>query len=203
MFMMLPRWWNVGMVKRQIRVLGIDDGPFSFGQKETVIIGVVMRANGYMEGILRRNIDVDGTNSTDAILDMINKTRHKDQIRVIMIDGIALGGFNVVDIRRVYTEGGIPVITVTREKPNFDTILSTLKMKFSDWKERWEKIKGNEIFEIETKHKPIYISCKGLSIKEAKEIIKISTIRGVIPEPLRVAHMIASGVVRGESYGKA
>ncbi|RLF35484.1 MAG: hypothetical protein DRM99_04525, partial [Thermoplasmata archaeon] len=34
-------------------------------------------------------------------------------------------------------------------------------------------------------------------------IIKLSTIRGVIPEPIRVAHLIASGITRGESYGKA
>ncbi|KAA0006449.1 MAG: DUF99 family protein, partial [Thermoplasmata archaeon] len=89
------------------------------------------------------------------------------------------------------------------EKPDFETIMSTLRMKFTDWEERWNKIKDNEIFEVETKHKPIYISFRGISLEEAKEIIKISTIRGVIPEPLRVAHMIASGVVRGESYGKA
>lgn len=191
------------MIKRQIRILGVDDGPFSFGQEKTVVIGVVMRANGYMEGVLKREIDVDGNNSTDAIIDMISKTRHRDQIRVIMIDGIALGGFNVVDIDRIYKEESIPVMTVTREKPDFNTILSTLRMKFTDWEERWNKIKDNEIFEVETKHKPIYISFRGISLEEAKEIIKISTIRGVIPEPLRVAHMIASGVVRGESYGKA
>ena len=191
------------MIKRQIRILGIDDGPFSFGQEKTVVIGVVMRANGYMEGVLKREIDIDGNNSTDVIIDMISKTRHRDQIRVIMIDGIALGGFNVVDIDRIYKEENIPVMTVTREKPDFETIMSTLRMKFTDWEERWNKIKDNEIFEVETKHKPIYISFRGISLEEAKEIIKISTIRGVIPEPLRVAHMIASGVVRGESYGKA
>ena len=190
-------------MKKQVRILGIDDGPFSFGQEKTVVIGVVMRANGYMEGVLKREIDIDGNNSTDVIIDMISKTRHRDQIRVIMIDGIALGGFNVVDIDRIYKEESIPVMTVTREKPDFNTILSTLRMKFTDWEERWNKIKDNEIFEVETKYKPIYISFRGISLEEAKEIIKISTIRGVIPEPLRVAHMIASGVVRGESYGKA
>ncbi len=49
----------------------------------------------------------------------------------------------------------------------------------------------------------MYIKCTGVSLEEAKEIINISTIRGVIPEPIRVAHLIASGITRGESYGKA
>ena len=191
------------MIKKQIRILGIDDGPFRFDQDKTSVIGVVMRGNGYLEGVLRREIEVDGKDSTDVILDMIKKTRHRDQIRVIMLDGIALGGFNIVDIDRLYKECEIPVITITREKPDFDMILKTLQMKFSDWEERWKMFKDNKIYEIETSHNPIYISCKGVSVEEAKEIIKISTIRGVVPEPIRVAHIIASGVVRGESYGKA
>ena len=191
------------MIKKQIRILGIDDGPFRFDQKKTLVIGVVLRGNGYLEGVLKREIEVDGKDSTDVILDMIKKTRHRDQIRVIMLDGIALGGFNIVDVDRLYRECGIPVITVTREKPDFDMILKTLQMKFPDWEERWNMVKDNKIYEIETPHNPIYISCKGVSVEEAKEIIKISTIRGAIPEPIRVAHIIASGVVRGESYGKA
>ena len=191
------------MIKKQIRILGIDDGPFRFDQDKTLVIGVVMRGNGYLESVLKREIEVDGKDSTDVILDMIKKTRHRDQIRVIMLDGIALGGFNIVDIDRLYKECEIPVITITREKPDFDMILKTLQMKFSDWEERWKMFKDNKIYEIETPHNPIYISCKGVSVEEAKEIIKISTIRGAIPEPIRVAHIIASGVVRGESYGKA
>jgi len=191
------------VIKKQIRILGIDDGPFRFDQKKTLVIGVVLRGNGYLEGVLKREIEVDGKDSTDVILDMIKKTRHRDQIRVIMLDGIALGGFNIVDIDRLYKECEIPVITITREKPDFDMILKTLQMKFSDWRERWNMVKDNKIYEIETPHNPIYISCKGVSVEEAKEIIKISTIRGAIPEPIRVAHIIASGVVRGESYGKA
>ncbi len=191
------------MIKKQVRILGIDDGPFRFDQKKTLVIGVVLRGNGYLEGVLKREIEVDGKDSTGVILDMIKKTRHRDQIRVIMLDGIALGGFNIVDIDRLYKECEIPVITITREKPDFDMILKTLQMKFSDWEERWKMFKDNKIYEIETPHNPIYISCKGVSVEEAKEIIKISTIRGAIPEPIRVAHIIASGVVRGESYGKA
>lgn len=191
------------MIKKQIRILGIDDGPFSFDQDKAIIIGVVIRANGYLEGVIKRDIEIDGRDSTDAIIDMIEKTRHREQIRVIMLDGIALGGFNIVDIERLFLESKIPVITVTRERPDFETILKTLQMKFSDWEERWDMIKNKEVFEIKTAHKPIYISCEGISLEAAKGIIKVSTIRGAIPEPIRVAHIIASGIVRGESYGKA
>ena len=191
------------MIKGQIRVLGIDDSPFSFDQKRVTIIGVVMRVNGYIEGVLKDEVDVDGRDATDVLINMINRTRHHDQIRVTMIDGIAFGGFNVIDVRQLHRETSIPVITITRNKPDFDAILSTLKIKFSDWEERWNKIKDNKLYRVETSHNPIYITVVGITRKEAEEIIMKSTIRGVIPEPIRVAHLIASGIVRGESYGKA
>ena len=78
-----------------------------------------------------------------------------------------------------------------------------MKKNFEDWKERLNLMKNGKLHSVKTLHNPIYIKCVGVSIEEAKEIIKISTIRGVIPEPIRVAHLIASGVIKGESHGKA
>ena len=37
----------------------------------------------------------------------------------------------------------------------------------------------------------------------AKEVIRLSSTRGCIPEPLRVAHLLATAFVKGESYGRA
>jgi endonuclease V-like protein UPF0215 family len=121
----------------------------------------------------------------------------------MMIDGIALGGFNVIDIEKVHCDTDLPVITITRDKPDFDKIKGALQKNFNDWKERWDLMRKGELHKLKTTHNPIYVKCSGISLKETKEIINISTIRGVIPEPIRVAHLIASGVTRGESYGKA
>ena len=64
-------------------------------------------------------------------------------------------------------------------------------------------MKNGRLYKIKTSYNPIFVKYVGLSIEETKEIIKISTIRGVVPEPIRVAHLIASGITRGESHGKA
>jgi hypothetical protein len=134
---------------------------------------------------------------------MVKNSKHHDQLHAIMLDGVALGGFNVVDVKTLHKETGIPVITITRDEPDLDLMMQTLKRKFKDWERRWRLIEDNKLYKIRTKHNPIYVTCEGLDIREAKEIIELSIIRGVVPEPLRVAHIIASGVVRGESYGKA
>lgn len=190
-------------MKSQIRLLGIDDSPFSFTDKYGMVVGVVMRGGEYLESVLRRNIIIDGDDATFVCKDIISKTRHRKQLKSMLLDGIALGGFNVVDIDNVFKSTKLPVITITRDKPDFKKIKVALKKNFDDWKHRLGLMKNGKIHKVETKHNPIYVKCAGIDIGEAKEIINISTIRGVVPEPIRVAHLIASGITRGESYGKA
>ena len=190
-------------MKQQIRLLGIDDSPFTFNDKYATIVGVVMRGGNYLEGVLREQVSVDGEDATIICEKMIENTRHNNQLRAILLDGAALGGFNVVDVEKIYNTTKIPVLTVTRDKPDFEKIKKALQKTFKDWQDRWNLLSKGEAYKIETKHNPIFVKCVGLPIDEAKEIIKLSTIRGVVPEPIRVAHLIASGIKRGESYGKA
>jgi hypothetical protein len=190
-------------MKSEIRLLGIDDAPFSFDQQKSFIIGVVIRATGYLEGVLKRDIDVDGKDANNSFIDMINSSRHKNQIKAALVDGVTFAGFNIINIEKIYQKTNLPIITVTREKPNLDLIKTALQTHFSDWNNRYNVIADQILHRVETKHNDIFVNCAGVSIEEAKEIITLSTIRGVIPEPIRIAHVIASGLRRGESHGKA
>jgi hypothetical protein len=190
-------------MKKQIRILGIDDAPFTFSDKYTRIVGVIMRGGSYLECVLSSKISVDGTDSTPVVHTMIQHTKHRDQLRAVMLDGIAFGGFNIVNIHELYERTDLPVLTVTRDKPDFQKMKKALRRTFADWKERFRLLEEKEIHEIPTKYNSIYVQCVGISLEAAKDIIKLSTIRGVLPEPIRVAHLIASGITRGESYGKA
>jgi hypothetical protein len=190
-------------MKDEIRLIGVDDSPFTFRDMRIPIIGVVLRGGSYLECVLKKDVEVDGDDSTKSCIDMIKNTKYRKQLQAMLLDGISLGGFNVVDIEEIFNKTKLPVITITRDKPNLKKIESALKKHFSDWEKRLDLINKGGLHEIETKHNPIYVKFVGIDIKETKEIIKISTIRGVIPEPIRVAHLIASGIKRGESYGKA
>ena len=190
-------------MKQQIRLLGIDDSPFTFTDKYTTIIGVVMRGGNYLECVIKSQVSIDGEDATFVCKDIIKNSRHRKQLKAMLLDGIALGGFNIVDIESIFNSTKLPVITVTRDKPDFNKIETALKKNFIDWEKRLKLIKNGVIHKVNTNYNPIYVKCSGIDIEEAKEIIKISTIRGVIPEPIRVAHIIASGIIRGESYGKA
>ena len=92
----------------------------------------------------------------------------------------------------------IPVIVVIRRKPDIETIKKTL-------------IKLNKKNKIKLIHKAgavkkvnnIYVQFKGITLDKVKTILKIACTRSYFPEPIRAAHMIASGVTTGESRGKA
>ena len=190
-------------MKTQVRVLGIDDSPFNFNDKKTQVIGVVMRLPSYIEAVMRCEVDVDGTDANEKLVKMINSSRYKVQLKLVMLDGIALGGFNVVDIEDLHQKIDLPVVTITRDEPDLKTMESALKDHFEDWQTRLEIIKKGQLHKIETHHNPVYSKFMGMDIQEIEEIIQLSTVRGSLPEPLRVAHLIATGIVSGESHGRA
>lgn len=191
------------LMKQQIRILGIDDAPFTFNEKYSAVIGVVMRGGEYIECVLRSQVTIDGTEATSICEQMIMNSRYRSQLRAVFLDGACLGGFNVVDIDELYVSTNIPIITITRDKPDWQKIKHALQKYFKDWEGRLSVLQKGKLQMIPTRHNPIYIKYRGISLKGAKEIINISTIRGAMPEPIRVAHLIASGITRGESYGKA
>jgi endonuclease V-like protein UPF0215 family len=190
-------------MKDQIRILGIDDGPFKFSHKKVPIVGVIMRAPSYIECVCRSEVTVDGIDANEKLELLINSSNYKDQIRLIMFDGVALGGFNIIDIESLFKTTQIPITTITRTKPDMNLIKDTLKKHFSDWKLRWESIENLELLRIETNYNPIYIKHIGLEKSEVERLIRITTVRGALPEPIRVAHLIATALVKGESSGKA
>ena len=190
-------------MKQQVRILGVDDSPFEFGGGRSLVVGTLVRAPNYLEAVMTTDVEVDGTDSTDRLIEMISSSRYKEQAKAIMIDGIALAGFNVVDVGRLSDETGLPVLTVTRDRPDMDDMLLALQKHFDDWQARYSLISRFELKRIKTPHKPLYACGVGLEWSEFEELVTLSTVRGAVPEPVRIAHLIASALARGESYGRS
>jgi hypothetical protein len=123
-------------------------------------------------------------------------------MKALMIDGIALAGFNVIDIDRLHEATGIPVLTVTRDLPDLESMKAALKKHFDDWERRFELVTTHELRKIKTEHKPLYACGLGLDWPEFEELVGLFTVRGAVPEPIRIAHLVSSALVKGESYGR-
>src|SRR3989338_1268104 len=179
------------MLKPEIRILGIDDAPFNkFKKGRVLVIGTIFRGGTLLDGILSTKVAIDGNDSTKKLTQMINKSKFKPQIRCIILDGIALGGFNIIDIEELNKKTNIPVIVVLRHEPDIEKIKSTL-IKLG----KKEKISLIEKAGKVQKAGRIYIQIKGIDLEKAKEILKLTCTRSNLPEPVRVSHLIASGVV--------
>lgn len=187
------------MIKEEIRVIGIDDSPFTKNSKrDTLVIGTIFRGGKSIDGILSTKVTIDGNNSTKKLIELINKSRFKPQLRCIFLDGIALGGFNIIDIKELSKQTRLPVIVIMRKKPDLKKINAVLN-----------KIGKRDKIQLLEKAGPIipvgniFIQLTGLEIDRAKEILKIVTYKSNIPECIRISHLIASGIAFGESHGKA
>jgi len=185
----------VGQLKKGARILGIDDSPFEKGDERVLVVGVVERG-GKIDGVLSTAVDRDGDDATERLAAMLCRSRFLPQVRVIMLNSIMMAGFNVVDIPELLRRTGKPVIAVVRRKPDMKAVRKALENVCC--------VEG-KVMRIKHAGEPVrvgglYAQLAGISEEEAAGIMK--RWRG-IPEPIRLAHVIAGGVVKGESTGKA
>jgi len=186
-------------IKPEIRVLGIDDGRFVPRTKGTVdVVGVVYRGGYWFEGVMHTEITIDGLDATEKIAAMIENSPYYGELRVVVLDGVTFAGFNVVDISKLSGRVDLPVMSVAREKPDLEEIRSALK-NLPDFEKRWQAmLNAGELFEVETRNgeNPVYVQTAGILHEDAKNIIRKTSTRSNIPEALRVAHIVASGLAR-------
>jgi hypothetical protein len=190
---------KIRAVKPEIRVLGIDDGVFTPHSKElTDVVGVVFRGGHWLDGFMHTQVQVDGMDATEKLTRMITESPHYQQLRVIMLNGVTLAGFNVVDLAELHKKTKLPVIAVTRDSPDFEDIRKALR-NLSQKEARWKAIeKAGKIHEVCTRdgEAPVFVHAVGISKRMTERIMKSTSTRSNIPEPLRVAHIIASGLRR-------
>jgi uncharacterized protein len=183
------------VIKPEIRVLGIDDGKFTpHSQGNVIVVGVVFRGGCSIDGVMHTTITIDGLDATEQFASMINASPHRRQLRLVMLNGITFAGFNVVDIKKLNASTKFPVIALTQERPDLDAIYEALT-KLPNIEKRWKIIlEAGEIHEIINNGTKIYLELAGISLSDAQKIIVVTSTRSSLPEPLRVAHLIASGI---------
>ena len=189
-------------MKSHTRVVAFDDGKFEFRQGTVPLVGIVARLPSYVEGAIVTGCTVDGRDASAAISDAVNRSRLKDQLRAVFLDGIACGGFNIFDLDYIHGSTELPVITVTRKPPDIGAMESALRKYFPDWKERRELIRAHDTVKVQTERWRLNVSCAGIAAGEAVKLLDAAIVRGNYPEPLRLAHVFAGALTMGESRGK-
>jgi endonuclease V-like protein UPF0215 family len=185
------------VVKPEIRVLGVDDGKFTPHSKDKVpVVGVVFRGGYWLDGVMYTTVTVDNFDATTKIAEMIACSPHYKQLRVVLLNGITFAGFNIVDLKALSAQTSLPVIAVTHKKPNLAKIRQAIE-NLPNREERWNAVlNAGEIIPVTTRNgkQKIYFEIAGITKETAEKILKLTSTRSNIPEALRVAHLIASGI---------
>ncbi len=176
--------------------IGFDDARFdlkSSSKKITPLIGVVCQGTRMVK-VIRKDIEIDGNDSTEALIELINQTQK--HVRYVFTDTITFGGFNVADLDEVFKSTKKPIIAITEREVDLEAVRKALLKKFpEDYKEKIRKIvNAGNLFQttIETAGGPtrVFFHCKGISVEEVEDLLKKVSIDSKLPECVRLAHII-------------
>lgn len=183
------------LVKPHVRVVGIDDGAFERTDRCAPIAAVAVSAPQYVESIEVGSVEVDGRDATERAIALVLRTGHVADLRAVLVDGIVLGGFNVLDLDRLSVELSLPVVSLTRRAPDLDRIRAALRKWFPrDARRRYALLTAHRLFRVPTSGHPLFASAVGCRHVDALALLRRTTMRGFWPEPLRLAHLVASAV---------
>ena len=186
------------MAKRFSNIIGFDDAPFQRNHKGNVKVIGTIYARSQLNGILVGEIKKDGSDAAKKLVSLISGSKFAESIQLVMLQGIAMGGFNVVDVFSLHEQLDVPILVVSRKIPNMRAIKEAL-LNIRGGRLKWSIIE--KLGDMEPVNR-VYVQRVGLTIRQATTVVNQFTATGHIPEPLRVAHLIAGAMVDGQSRGR-
>lgn len=181
------------------RVIGFDDAPFDRAAGSPVPVSGVVCSGTRIEGMVWGTATRDGADATDVLIGLLAESKFHDQVHLVLTDGIAVGGFNVLDLPRLAEALGLPCIAVMRRQPDVDAVRAVLG-RFPDAERRLALL--DRAGPIHTAGDFVF-QCAGVAADVAAEALPPLTDRGKVPEALRLAHLIGAAVVTGQSGRRA
>ncbi|MGP3668300.1 MAG: endonuclease dU [Candidatus Bathyarchaeota archaeon] len=178
---------KLGYIKKEIRIVGIDDGCVNsiknFG--EGFLVGVVYRGGSWIDGVFKLKVKEGCLDLTSKLTKIIKSSVHYGQIRLLMLNKLTFLGLNPLNPCKLSKKVKKPIMVVT-SKP--------LKAEF------FKDLGSSELEEFKKPLKVKVLNClifyvylHGLDLKEAERVLEV-TVFNKLPEPLRVARLIAKAL---------
>jgi endonuclease V-like protein UPF0215 family len=163
------------------------------------------------------------------MIDLVRNGPFATHVGAVLLQGIAVGGFNVVDIHLLAETLGVGVLVVTRRPPDMEAVRRALfsdsppgRPRVTGARRKWALIERAGAIEplgvsrralarsqgraprsgLRVSSPRLWVQRAGLSIEAARKLVDGTTLHGNVPEPVRIAHLIAGGIVTGSSHGR-
>lgn len=180
---------------RLSHVVGFDDAPFAREHRGDVLVVGAVFAGLRLEGVLSAKVRRDGRNATPILIELLTGSRFARQLHAVLLQGITFAGFNVVDIHGLHAGCGLPVIVVTRKPADMNAVRGALQ-GLPGGARKWGLIEQAGAMEPMA---GVYVQRVGATRAATEDLLRRLHQHSVLPEPLRVAHLIAGGIGSGES----
>lgn len=180
-------------------MLGIDDAPFDKRQRDPVpIVAVMMEGCDLIEAVAIASFPVDGEDATGFLAGWVGALRLRPSLRGIVLGGITLAGLGVVDVEALAERLRTPVLVATRRRPSDAELCGALRA--AGLAQRIALVlRAPRATRVE---EGFYLAQAGLDRAAAERLARGTLRKARLPEPLRVAHLIGSALVKGSSRGR-
>jgi endonuclease V-like protein UPF0215 family len=180
--------------KRGLRVLAVAESFSKKGEDRSVLAGVVMRKDGVIDGFAMTSVTIGGMDATDGVLDLF-KAMGRNDINLIMLNGCVIAWFNIIDLAKLHEVLNLPLVCVTYEESS--GLEKYIKEYFpNDWERRINVLQKNcnrREASLHTGHR-VFLREVGLEFDDAVRLLNEFTLQGGVPEPLRLAGLLARTV---------
>ena len=177
-------------------IIAFDDAKFELKSavKTTQLIGVVCQGTRMIK-VVKNEIQIDGNDASEKLIELVKQ--NEKHVQYLLLDTITFGGFNIVDLEKIYTETKKPIIAVTEREVDLDSVKRALYNKFPKsvyYKKLQYIIRAGNLYETEIDTagglSRIYFHSKGIDPDEVELLLQKVCVDSKLPEPVRLAHII-------------
>ncbi len=178
-------------------VIGFDDAPFERSHRGDVIVVGALFAGSRLDRVLTGKVRRDGANAARTLIEMVRHS--KQRVQLVLLQGIALAGLNVVDVFALHDELHLPIVVVARRRPDLAMMKSALLRHVRGGARKWSIIERlGPMQSVEG----VLVQRLGIEAEAVGDLLRRLAIHSRVPEPIRVAHLIAGAIATGQSGGR-
>jgi endonuclease V-like protein UPF0215 family len=133
------------------------------------------------------------------VLRLVGGSKFLPQVHLVLLDGLAFGGFNLVDLPALAEGLGVPCAAVCRRMPDLAAMERALGGLTQPARRLRLLRRAGALYE----HPPWVFQVAGEGPAVVARALARLTDTGHVPECLRLAHLVAAAVRLGESNRRA
>lgn len=179
--------------KKGLRGLAIAES-FCRDSARSILSGVVMRRDFVIDGFVFGSATLQGDDATEAVLSMFKRLQRQD-VGYLLLSGMIISLYNVMDLKRLYGLLQIPVIGIAYG--DSDGLGKTLRERFPSYQAKlaaYNKLGPREKISLHTSSH-VFIRKEGCDTSDVACLLNGLTLQGSVPEPVRIAQLLSRSLL--------